>query len=130
MVVTTYSYDGKSVSLSTRDKLGSVDGVKKNLTSADMYGAVVATWATKYANLSAAQKANLDALQATADGTFAVKYHVDYARVLEDALNTTVVEASTKILFYGGSIDIDTLAAAMDTTTTPAGPGEIRGLTH
>lgn len=103
----TYSQDGsKSVSLQTRDN---IPGVVGNVTADSNFGSIVSSWNADYANKTADQKSALDKIRNLSSGTFAVKYHIDYAKVLEDALQKSITDAATKVLFYAGQVDLDQL---------------------
>lgn len=103
----SYSYTnggGGTVSLVTRDQMGlAADGVtKKVLTDASQWGKIVSGWTP----VTAAQIANKNKITSVSAGTYAVKYHVDYVRVLEDALDAKVVASATKIMYYAGQLNI------------------------
>ena len=123
---TVYSYGGgsNSVSIKTRAKLGP-NG--ENLTSAASYGKIVKQWASSGLNMSDSQSANLTALQATSAGTFAVKYHMDYSRVLEDALDAYVVSKATQVMYYAGTVDLSALNGALTPQDTKDVLGAIGG---
>jgi hypothetical protein len=99
-MTTVYSYGGGSqVLVKTRSTLGT-----NALVSPLSYGKVVDQWRTQQGKTTA-QEENLTALQATSAGSFAVKYHMDYTRVLEDALDSYVVSKATKVMYYAGVVD-------------------------
>ena len=108
---------------------GSAQGM--NTTDRNYFGGIVKDWISdKDGALTGAdalaQQANIDRLKAAAtNGAFAVKFHMDYARVLEDALKATVYDVATTVFFYAGTIDLASpageLAAAADATYTVPG---------
>jgi hypothetical protein len=75
----------------------------KTVASSSYYGSIVSTWAAEGVK-SSAEQANLNALAQS--GGFAVKYHMDYTRVLEDAISKQIQAAASKVFRYTGQIDL------------------------
>jgi len=81
------------------------------------YGSIVSTWIADSAvmTLTADQTANLAKLRASESGaSYIVKYHMDYTKVLEDAIKHTVYDLASSVFFYSGSVDLRTDVASLN----------------
>jgi len=79
------------------------------VTDPAYYGSIVSSYVNR-PNLPQPQAANVTTLNNYVNSNgVAVKYHSDYTRVLEDALQAYVVSATSQIMFYAGTIDLYTM---------------------
>lgn len=96
----------------------------KPVASAAYYGAVVSNWAAKKGSLTLPQQANISKLElASSSGTFAVKFHMDYTRVLEDALRAQVYDVASQVFRYRGTLDMVKILAPFDYVADGADEG-------
>lgn len=108
---------------------------RPKLTGTGYYGSIVKEWMEKPAPTNEAKQKNYTTLlsAATSGSGYAVKFHSDYTRVLEDALSEYVVAKTSQIMFYMGALDVSTVVNltnggkldvwAAGFASPPAGPG-------
>ena len=92
------------------------------------YGAIVDQWITS-GNASGDQLTRITQLQANAAGpNYIVKYHMDYTKVLEDAIKSTVYDLASSVFFYSGSLDLRVDVTAQDPSLQQGNVWNVRGL--
>ena len=97
-------------SLTSNAPRASLGGIPVNLTSADYYGSIVGSYVTR-SDLGTSQAANVARLATAAStGAVAVRYHMDYSRVLEDAISDKIYDATSRVFLYQGLIDLSTVS--------------------
>jgi hypothetical protein len=109
------------VSIATRGDAavsGRADSKKLLNSDPSYYGTIVADWlaADQYPTQAATDNATKLKAAAMGAGTYAVKFHMDYARVLEDALKEKVYDLASTVFFYAGQFDTTADAAGSPST--------------
>lgn len=81
--------------------------------SSAYYGKIVSDWAAS-SQKTVGQTELVDALATSGSNSFAVKYHMDYTRVLEDAIDDRITKGVSKVFRYTGTLDLANLGSQTD----------------